>query len=204
VSEHAGGMGASPFGAELPIGVDPASAEQIRHLAWLPLLAGVWALVAGLLTIVWPGGTVLALAIILGVYLVISGPTRIVHALRLRGRAPEWGWLLLHGVADLLLGIVTLVWPGITVFALALLLGIELVLFGVFEIAAALRVRGARPEWGWYLATGIVAALVGITTLVWPDITVFALAMLLGFCLVYLGIALIAGSVRLRRLAHGA
>jgi uncharacterized membrane protein HdeD (DUF308 family) len=37
---------------------------------------------------------------------------------------------------------------------------------------------------------------------VWPDITVFALALLLGFFLVYFGVVLALGAMQLRRAVH--
>src|SRR3979490_263733 len=163
------------------IHADPATAAAIRRSSWMPLLLGVWAVLAGILTIIWPGSTVLALAIIFGVFLVIPGPMQIVHAVQLRGHAREWWLLLVRGVADLALGVLTLVWPGITVLVLALLFGIDVLLLGVFEPAGAIRARAVRRDWTWYLARGLVAIGLGIVTVAWPDITVFALALLLGF-----------------------
>jgi uncharacterized membrane protein HdeD (DUF308 family) len=205
MAQHAGPVtSGSTFrsGARAEIYADPATADAIRRSSWIPLLVGIWAVIAGVLTIVWPGGTVLALAVIFGVFLVIAGPMQIVHALRLRGHAREWWLLLLRGIADLALGVLTLVWPGITVLVLALLFGVELLLLGGLETAAAFQARVARHDWGWYLARGLVAVAIGIVTIVWPDITVFALALLLGFFLVYFGVVLALGAMQLRRAVH--
>jgi uncharacterized membrane protein HdeD (DUF308 family) len=184
------------------IHADPATAAAIRRSSWMPLLLGVWAVLAGILTIIWPGSTVLALAIIFGVFLVIAGPMQIVHAVQLRGHAREWWLLLVRGVADLALGVLTLVWPGITVLVLALLFGIELLLLGGFETAAAIQARPVRRDWTWYLARGLVAIGLGIVTVAWPGITVFALALLLGFALIYLGVVLIFAATQLRQSVH--
>ena len=205
MAQHAGRVNSGATfrsGARAEIYADPATADVIRRSSWIPLLVGIWAVAAGILTIVWPGGTVLALAIIFGVFLVIAGPMNIWHALQLRGHAREWWLLLLRGVADLALGVLTLVWPGITVLVLALLFGVELLLLGGFETAAAIQVRGAQRDWSWYLARGLVAIAVGIVTIAWPDITVFALALLLGIFLVYFGIVMIVGAAQLRRSVH--
>ncbi len=183
-------------------GTPPDVTHVLRRFAWLPLLAGVWAVIAGILTVVWPGGTVLAIAVILGVYLVIEGPTQIAHGIALRGHTREWWLLLLRGVADLVLGVITLVWPGITVTVLALIFGIELLLVGGFEIGAAFHARASRGQRGWYLGQGVVAMLIGIVTLVWPHVTVLALALLFGFFLIYLGVILVGGAMRLRRAAR--
>jgi uncharacterized membrane protein HdeD (DUF308 family) len=166
------------------------------------MLAGIWALLAGILAIVWPGGTVLALAIILGVYLLVAGTTRLAHALQWRGGGHGRLLLAVHGVLDVILGILTLVWPGITVTVLALIVGIDLLFFGGFALAAAFDERHAGGGPGWYLAAGISSLVVGIVTIVWPGITVFALAMLLGIVLVWLGVVLVLGAMRLRHAVH--
>src|SRR5438105_13328864 len=107
MAQHAGRMprrstlGSAP-GAE--IYADPATADAIRRSSWMPLLLGVWAVIAGVLTIVWPGNTVLALAVIWGVFLVIAGPMQIAHALAVRSHAREWWLLLVRGGATVALG----------------------------------------------------------------------------------------------------
>lgn len=205
MTQHAGRMPSGSMfrsGARADIYADPVTADAIRRSSWVPLLLGIWAVIAGILTVVWPGSTVLALAIILGVFLVVAGPLQIVHGIQLRGHAREWWLLTLRGVASLALGVLTLVWPDITVWALALLFGVELLLLGGFETAAGLHARSEGRDWAWYLARGLAAIAVGIVTIAWPGITVLALALLLGFFLVYFGIVLIMGATQLRRSVH--
>ena len=204
MSQHASRVSSMPaFGRDPTIGPQAAAnAKELERASWLAMLVGIWALLAGVLTIVWPGGTVLALAIILGVYLLVAGTTRLLHALQWRGETHRRLLLAIHGVLDVTLGILTLVWPGITVTVLALVLGIELLFFGGFALAAAFEARHAGAGTGWYLAAGISSLVVGIVTIVWPGITVFALAMLLGFGLVWLGVVLVLGGMRLRHAAH--
>jgi uncharacterized membrane protein HdeD (DUF308 family) len=193
----------SAFGRDPTIGLQSrATAKELERASWLPMLAGIWALLAGILAIVWPGGTVLALAIILGVYLLVAGTTRLAHALQWRGGGHGRLLLAVHGVLDVILGILTLVWPGITVTVLALIVGIDLLFFGGFALAAAFDERHAGGGPGWYLAAGISSLVVGIVTIVWPGITVYALAMLLGIVLVWLGVVLVLGAMRLRHAVH--
>ena len=205
MAQHAGRVSSGSMpkrGARTEIYADAATAHAIRRAAWVPLLLGIWAIIAGIVTIAWPGGTVLALAVIFGVFLVIAGPLQIAHALQIRDHAREWWLLMLRGVASLALGVITLVWPGITVWALALLFGVEFLLLGGFETAAAFHARTAGRDWAWYLARGLAAIAVGIVTIAWPGITVFALALLLGFFLVYFGVMLLLGATTLRRNVH--
>lgn len=106
--------------------------------AW-SIAAGVFLIVATVITLVWPGITLWALAVVTAVGLLLSGSLRVGAAL---ADAPRgWGWLLAGGLLSLVAGVLALFWPGATVLVLALLLGIRTLIFGVSEIAFALLLR---------------------------------------------------------------
>jgi uncharacterized membrane protein HdeD (DUF308 family) len=54
---------------------------------------------------------------------------------------PARGWTALTGVLSALAGIILLAFPGLTLLGLAVILGVWLVVFGVMEMTAALRLR---------------------------------------------------------------
>jgi uncharacterized membrane protein HdeD (DUF308 family) len=54
---------------------------------------------------------------------------------------PARGWSVVMGILSALAGIIVLAYPGLTLFGLAVILGIWLLIFGVMEITAALRVH---------------------------------------------------------------
>jgi uncharacterized membrane protein HdeD (DUF308 family) len=81
--------------------------------------------------------------------------------------------ILFRGIAAVLFGIITLVWPGLTVSTLVLLFGLFAVVNGITTVAHALRNTG---EQGWVvlLIEGILSILAGVVALVWPNITTLA------------------------------
>ena len=89
-----------------------------------------------------------------------------------------WGWVLAFGIAAVIAGLITVVWPGRTVMVLVIVLGVFLLFAGTVEVGWSLAERGA-PGWGIILFRGIVDIVTGIIVLAWPDVTVFALALLL-------------------------
>jgi uncharacterized membrane protein HdeD (DUF308 family) len=104
------------------------------------LLRGVLAVVAGLIVIRHPGGSILVVAMAIGILLVVSGIIKLVAATdAVAGR----GWLLLGAVVDLAIGVVLVAWPQFGVTSLAVLLGIVLILRGVVEAACAFVLRSA-------------------------------------------------------------
>lgn len=106
-----------------------------RYESRLGIVAGIVLVVAGVIAAAWPGITLSVLAVIAGVGLIVSGAARIAGALALR--VEGWGWLLAGGVVSVVVGIMALAWPGATILALGILLGIRMVVFGLVEIAFA-------------------------------------------------------------------
>ena len=103
------------------------------------VLLGVLLLVAGVLALLWPGITLWVLAMIVGVGLVVHGVARVVAAITLRTSLPGWGWVAAIGVLNVVVGVLALAWPGVTIFALAVLLGVQILVFGVLTMVAAFR-----------------------------------------------------------------
>ena len=112
----------------------------------------------------------------------------------------DWRKLAVRGVAAVLFGVATLVWPRLSLTALVLLFGAYVLVDGAFTLAAVL--TGApetRAERGWLAIEGIVSVLIGMITLIWPDITALALLYLIAFWAAVTGVLEIATAVRLRR-----
>ena len=126
--------------------IDLTSASLI-HPRWLSALMGIVAIAGGIAALVWRGATLRVLAWVLGVSFIVWGVARLLLALRSRGEG--WVWQLVAGAAIAVVGAIALVYPGLTVFALAVMLGINALIWGVFAIfeAFALR-RMSRGESG--------------------------------------------------------
>lgn len=163
------------------------------------MLIGVWAVATGAVVLIWPTATVLVLALLLGFYLVVGGATMVTHNVRNRHTAPEWRWRIALGGFVVLAGAMTWLWPGVTVWALAVLFGVSVLMTGLAEVSTAMMFRTVLPGWGWMLASGAVAIGSGVLALVWPGITVFALAALMGAFLLVYGCVALAAAFRIRR-----
>src|SRR5437016_13127917 len=94
---------------------------------------------------------------------------------------------LFRGIAAILFGILTFVWPNLTLSVLVLLFGVFAVVSGITAVAAALRNREV-PGWGLLLFEGILGILAGVVALVWPGITALAFLYLLAAWAIITGI----------------
>jgi uncharacterized membrane protein HdeD (DUF308 family) len=90
----------------------------------------------------------------------------------------SWPWVLALGILALISGVITLVWPSVTVYALVFVLGVFLIVAGCAEIGWSLAER-RTGGWGFILFRGIVDFVAGIVVLAWPNVTALVLALLL-------------------------
>ena len=110
--------------------------------AWAVVL-GLLIIIGGIVVIVWPGVTFLVIAIVWGVTLLVGGIARVVSAAMLRGYA--WGWLVVLGIVETILGILMLAWPDVTAYVILLLIGIYSIIAGIIQIFLSFQLKKA-PE----------------------------------------------------------
>ena len=113
------------------------SAESRGVLA----VVGILGVIAGLYLMRHPIAGVVAIALVLGIWLVAHGLVRITDALG-RG-AGDRTWTIIGGVVEVVAGVIIVASPGIGITTLALLVGLAFLLRGIGEISAAWVLRSA-------------------------------------------------------------
>jgi uncharacterized membrane protein HdeD (DUF308 family) len=110
---------------------------------WWSLLSALTGIVAGALLLGLPVLGTLSLTAVLSAFLLVEGVVSILYALEHRkGLSGRWGWMLASGILDLALGVILLAGlPGTAVWALGLLVGINLLVGGWALIWMALYAR---------------------------------------------------------------
>jgi uncharacterized membrane protein HdeD (DUF308 family) len=114
---------------------------------WLAL-EGVAGLAAGIMTLVWPGITAVVLVWLIGGWAVVTGVLEIATAIRLRKEIEGEWMLVLAGIASVFFGVLLIALPGPGALALAWLIGVYAIVFGVLELSLALRLRRIAHEGG--------------------------------------------------------
>jgi uncharacterized membrane protein HdeD (DUF308 family) len=165
---------------------------------WSLVIRGVVAIIMGLIAFVFPGITIGALVILFGAYALIDGVMSIVGAVRASRAHERWGWLLLEGIAGIVVAAITLVSPVITAIALVYLIGAWAIVTGSLEIASAIQLRKYITG-EWLLAlSGIASIIFGVFVLAAPLIGAIAIAFTVGIYLVVFGVLMISLGFRLR------
>jgi len=112
---------------------------------WWSLLSAALAIVAGLILLVQPVQGTLTLTIVVGAYFLAEGVATIMYALEHRRELSErWSWLLIAGIVDVVIaGIIIAGLPGSALWAVGLLVGINLLFGGTSMIGMALAARNS-------------------------------------------------------------
>jgi uncharacterized membrane protein HdeD (DUF308 family) len=118
-------------------------AQRVESWRWLFYIGGVLGIIAGIMAFVWPGATLLVLAVFVSWYLVIGGIFTVVGAFV--GPKGSWWWLgLIMGVLEFLIGAWAIGSPGRELLLLVNIVGFFMVFLGISEIFAAFSARSER------------------------------------------------------------
>jgi uncharacterized membrane protein HdeD (DUF308 family) len=162
---------------------------------WLIALRGVLGVIFGVIALLMPITTILALVLLFSAYMIVDGAFAVYASIRAAQQGESWGLLLLQGIASLAAGAIAFVWPGITVLAFVLLIAAWAIVSGCLMLAAAFRTDSGR----WWLALGGAAALLyGILMIVAPLAGAVVLTWWLGAFALVFGVALIILAFQLR------
>ncbi len=117
-----------------------ADHEDSGGTRWFMAFLGMLAVIVGILFLRHTDETVTTLAFLIGLFWVIGGIVEFVTAYSDRGSEAR-GWRIAMGLLAFAAGVVTLVVPHLTLAALAVIMGIWLIIYGVLEIALSLQLR---------------------------------------------------------------
>ena len=182
---------------------DPADMVARVGRAWGWVLAfGIITVLIGIATLVWPGRTLVVVAVLFGIQLIVMGIFRFVGAFASDDLTGGTRVLLaLLGVLSLIIGLYAVRHVLVTLLALALLLGIFWIASGAVELFTALSHRTMRGR-GWTAFMGILSILAGIVVLSYPGISLLVLAVVLSIWLLVFGVMQISLAFQIRSLTH--
>jgi len=124
------------------LGVWTALAGRKQHEDWWVLLLwGLMGIGVGILALLAPGITALALLFYIAVWAIATGALEIVAAIRLRKTIKGEWWLILGGLASIVLGVWLMARPGVGILALLWLVATYAIFFGVLMVILAFKVR---------------------------------------------------------------
>ena len=168
--------------------MDKALSRGSRYLG----LAGVAAIVFGVICLVWPGVSLLALTALFGAFAFVYGAFAVGAGLNMVAhRSTDWVPYVLGGLAGVAIGAVTFFYPGLTALTLVYFIAAWAIITGVFEIMAGIDLRGEVSGAVWLAVSGALSVVFGAVVAIWPGTGALAILWLIG---IY---AILGGGMRL-------
>jgi uncharacterized membrane protein HdeD (DUF308 family) len=175
---------------------------ETLHRHWgLYLTEGIVLVVLGALAIIVPQIATLALTIVLGWLLLISGVMGLFMTFWMRA-APGFWWSLISAALGVLAGGVLVARPVAGAVSLTLVLIVFFVIEGIASIMFALEHRNQLPGgWAWMLVSGLIDLALSVMIFAGlPSTAAWAIGLLLGINLIFGGSALTAMALQARRI----
>ena len=165
---------------------------------WVLALRGVLAIIFGVLALIWPALTLFTLVLFFGAYTFVDGIFAVVAGISSRERDQRWWAAVLEGIAGILFGVLTFVWPGMTALVLLYFIAAWALVTGVLEIWSAVRLREVIDnEWAMIVG-GILSIIFGVLLFLFPGAGALGLTWMIGIYAILFGVLFLILAFRLR------
>jgi uncharacterized membrane protein HdeD (DUF308 family) len=169
---------------------------------WAIALRGLAAILFGILTFISPVRSLVTLVIVFGAYAIVDGALNLATALQGHRAGKPWGALIVGGIASIIAGVLTFMWPGITALVLLFVIAFWAMVTGVAQVVAAIRLRKQiRGEWLMAFC-GALSVVFGVLMLIAPGAGALAVVLWIGAYALIFGASLVGLAFRLRSWSH--
>ena len=167
------------------------AAKRGGGLRLIAAVFGVAAVLVGGFLLFNPYEAARTLALLIGLALVVGG----CFAIGVTWAGRRSVLAVLPGVILVVGGLATVFWPGITLWTVALLTGLSLILNGAGMVALAVAGRAESAGWPWFAVAGALNVVVGVMAIAWPEATVLVLSVLFGLQIIGFGLVLVVAAL---------
>lgn len=158
-------------------------ANSLDMPKWALITFGLLSVIAGVLALAWPGMTILVLVAVLGIQLLIYGVFMIVNAFKTgQGRVLA----VIFGVLAFIAGTALFLQPLRNLPAVVIVLSVFWVVGGLVQTIGSIVDRD--EHWVLELLSGLLSIGAGVVAIVWPEITLFAVAITAGIWMIMIGV----------------
>lgn len=175
----------------------------IKKASGWSIVLGILMIIAGIIAMFSPWEAGLVITLVVGWCAIFNGFAQIIFGFRTHG-----GWHVLLevvlGIIYIIAGIYLLMHPGAGLLALTLLLASFLLVYGIFALVLAFRMK-PHHGWGWVLFDAIITLLLAILIWAhWPWNSAWVVGTLFGISIFISGITRLMVSLAMRGVARAA
>ncbi|MCL5129317.1 HdeD family acid-resistance protein [Algibacter sp. L4_22] len=155
---------------------------------WISILLGILYLFAGFWVMKTPLESYITLSIIFSVLIFLSGVIQIAFSFSNKNKMKDWGWYLLGGFIDLIIGILLLTHPLMTMAILPLYIGFWLLFQSILSIGLSFQLKSVGTlGWGMLLFWSLITLLFSFLLLANPLFTGLSIVYVTAFALITAG-----------------
>jgi uncharacterized membrane protein HdeD (DUF308 family) len=160
-------------------------ARDVSGIWWWFLILGVFWTLFGMFVLSYRQGSLVAVAAFVGAAFLVGG----ISQLAVAGRVRDWRWLyIVAGILSVAAGIITFVWPGITLFVVSIFVAWYLIVFGVIHVVSSL--AGPKVDYWWtQLLLGAAELVLGVWAARAWQRSLLTLVTLVGVWAIFYGVA---------------
>jgi uncharacterized membrane protein HdeD (DUF308 family) len=173
-------------------------ADLYKNAWWMLLIRGVLLVLFGILAVSWPGLALYTFIVFFGAFALVHGILSILGSIMNRRDNEDWWLVLLEGIVSIIIGVMTVVWPGLTGLVLAYFIAAWAVVMGILKIYGAIKLRKAIEGELLLIIAGIISVVFGIFIFARPLAGALAIAWIIGIYAIVFGLLSIVLSFRIK------
>ena len=162
------------------------------------LIFGILAVVIGIIALVYPGGTLKVIIILLGIFALLNGLSILFNAFSQKSKDTHD---LLVGILYVVLGLIMIIASFAFLDVLMYILAAFLIIFGLFQLyemwpIAKDSLKGKKL---YNLVIAIIAIVLGIVIIVYPGLAANIVMMIIGAFLIIIGLINLLGAYQMKK-----
>ncbi len=167
---------------------------------FIPLIVGLIFMGIGIACFFQPADAYLGLAFIFRLAFVIIGISEIVFAISNREEMKNWGWLLVFGILNLLIGILMFTYPEVSEQTLPFFIGFLVLFRSIMAISLSLDMKDdGILDWGNMMVLGVLGVLFSFLLIFNPVFAGMTAVFWTGIVLVFAGATSVYFAFQLRK-----
>lgn len=177
------------------------TARESIKFWWLLLLLGLVFIFSGFWVLTNPVEGYVALSIVFGVLMFVSGLTELIFTMVNKDNMQNWGWQLMGALFDFLIGLILVSFPKLTMQVIPFLVAFFFMFkgFGEMSLAIDLKGKGGDVSWGWLMIFGVIAVALGLLILYRPQIGGLTVVFYTGVAFTMVGVYKVLLGLKLRK-----